>query len=129
MSKIVTGIGGFIILMALWFAIAPDHVKTLMDWDSQTGQNIAGGMRLVFGVLLMLAAPATRYPDGLRIFGGVIFLAGLGVIFLPAEMWSSVMQWWMGMDTALWRIGAGIGGLAMGAFFIHAARTREPSAS
>ena len=129
MSKLVTAVGVLFVFMGLWILIAPEHLMSVADWDSRTGQNVAGGVRLVMGLFLMVAAPATRYPKGIRIFGGVVILAGLVVLAVSAEAWSTVMELWMGTNLVLMRVSGGIGGVLIGAFFIHAARPDEISTS
>lgn len=121
-SKMVMGLGVAIALLGVTVAVVPEQTKTIVDWTSREGLYIAAGMRVVSGLILFLAAPGTRYPKGMRIFGGVVLAAGLALPLLPIELWARLIRWWL-VDNALhYRVGGGVFGLLIGAFLIHAAR-------
>lgn len=121
MSKPVMGLGIFVILLGLWIAVSPEGLVSVADWESRQGLNLAGGMRIVTGLILIVSASATRYPRGLRIFGGIVLLAGLGILFIPLDLWVGLIHWWLDEHLALYRLIGGIGGILLGAFLVHAA--------
>ena len=74
--------------MGVSIGLAPDRFLDATDWESRGGLYIAASIRIVSGFILILGAPASRYPVGLRIFGAVVLLAGLILLFLPLELWA-----------------------------------------
>ena len=83
MSKLVMGLGVLFVLMGLWIVVVPDQLVSIVDWQSRQGLHIAAGMRVLTGLVLVLSASSTKYPNGLRIFGGLVLVAGLGLPFIP----------------------------------------------
>ena len=50
-------------------------------------------VRVVFGALLILVARASRAPTALRIFGGLIVVAGLFTPFFGVERFGELIAW------------------------------------
>jgi hypothetical protein len=92
--------------------------------------HFAALVRLVFGVVLYLAAPASRAPICLRLVGAAIAVGGLLTPFIGAQFASVVLGWWSEGGAPLVRVWAAAG-LALGAFIGHAAapRRRAPDPS
>lgn len=126
MSKPVMGLGILVILLGLWIALSPEGLVSIADWKSRQGLNLAGGMRIVTGLILIVSASATRYPRGLRIFGGIVLLAGLGILFIPLDLWVGLIHWWLDENLTLYRLIGGAGGILLGAFLVHAALPSDP---
>jgi len=126
-SKFVTGVGVVFVLAGLWVAFLPDQLVSVVDWESRLGLNIAAGVRVIIGLVLIGSASATRYPTGLRIFGSVVFLAGLILFFVPLDFWAAVMRWSMVDHLGVLRFGGGLVGVLLGAFLVHASRPRQPA--
>lgn len=125
MSRLVMGLGVAIILAALWIAVFPDQLLSVVDWESQRGLYIAAGIRIAAGLLLLTAAPSTRYPKGLRIFGGLVLLVGLGLLFFPIDSWAGLIGWFFGEHPTAYRVAGGVGGVLLGAFLVHASLPRR----
>ncbi|MDB4324785.1 hypothetical protein N9971_00410 [bacterium] len=125
MSRLVIGLGGVFILLGLWVLILPDQVVSIVDWESRQGVYVAAAMRIVTGLILLLSASATRYPKGLRIFGVLILLAGLGLLFIPVETWSGLIRWWLVENLVIYRVCGGFVGMLVGIFLVHAALPRR----
>ena len=121
MFRLVIGLGGVFILLGLWVLILPDQVVSIVDWESRQGLHVAAGMRVVTGLVLLLSASATRYPNGLRIFGVLILLAGLSLPFIPIDTWSGLIHWWLVENLVIYRLGGGVVGILLGSFLVHAA--------
>ena len=128
MSRLVMALGVVFILMGLWVVVFPDQLVSIVDWESRQGLNVAAGMRVVTGLLLVLSASSTRYPKGLRIFGGLVLLAGLGLPFIPIDIWAGLIQWWLVENLVIYRVGGGVVGMLLGAFLVHAAQPERPAA-
>jgi hypothetical protein len=126
-SKLVMGVGGVFILTALVVLVAPDLLVSAADWESRGGQLSAGAMRIVFGGIFALAAPSTRYPKGMRIFGGVLVVAGFVVVAIPNELWAGLISWWLVQNLPAYRFGGALVGVLLGSFLIHASRPERLS--
>ena len=129
MSRSVMGLGVVFVLLGLWIAIAPDQFVSIVDWESRQGLYSAAGMRILIGLFLILAGSSTRYPRGLRIFGGVVLVAGLGLLFVPIDLWARLMHWVLLGDVMFLRVGGGLFGMLFGAFLVHAALPARPAAT
>src|SRR5258706_12922641 len=71
MSAIFAGLGAMLVFL-------PDTVLAVVrDLNTPNGLFVAAGVRLLFGGLLLTAASTSRAPNLLRVFGALIFLAGL----------------------------------------------------
>jgi hypothetical protein len=121
MSRFVMGLGIVFILMSLWVLFFPDQMVSIAKWESRQGLYLAAGMRVVTGLILLLSASATRFPRGLRIFGGLVLLAGLGLPFIPIDLWEGLIQWWLVENPSMYRAGGGALGMLLGAFLVYAA--------
>ena len=93
MSKFVIGLGAVFVLLSLWVQLFPDQIVSIARWEARRALYIAAGMRITTGLILLLSASSTRFPRGLRVFGGLMLLAGLGLLFIPTESWESLIQW------------------------------------
>ena len=122
MSKFVMYLGVAFILMGLWFAVFPDQMVSIVDWESRQGLYVAAGLRVVIGLILVLSASSTRYPKGVLIVGGLVLLAGLGLPFLPIDLWAGLMRWWLVENLVVYSTVGGVGGMLLGAFLVHAAQ-------
>lgn len=127
MAKFVMGLGVVIILIGLWLLFFPNQFGSVANWESRQGLYLAAGGRVATGLILLLSASSTRYPRGFRIFGGVILLIGLGLPFVPMDIWVSMIQWWL-VNLSNYNVGVGIVAMLLGAFFVHAALPEKPDA-
>lgn len=125
MSKPVAALGGLVILMGVWIAVLPEHLVSVVDWESRAGLYAAASIRIITGLLLIFSAPATRYPGGLRIFGALVLLVGLSLPFVPLELWAGMIRWWFVDHRVAMRIGAGVGGVLLGGFLVYASVPKE----
>ena len=85
--------------------------------DRPAGLLVAGLIRIVIGVALVLAAPASRAPRGLRLFGAFVVLAGLATPFVGTEHVRSIVDWWSGRGAVFMRAWAALA-LAIGATLV-----------
>jgi hypothetical protein len=124
-SKLVFTLGVVILLMGMSIGVAPEWFLGLTDWESRGGQNIAASIRVISGLALMLGAPASRYPTGLRVLGAVVLLAGLVLLVLPHGVWVGLIAWFIGGHATLIRVGGGVGATLLGLFLVHASRPKK----
>ncbi len=95
MSHILVVLGAICLLQGTVIALSPDTILGAIDWSSQSGQRIASGVRVVSGVLLFIAASASRFPRGLRALGAIVALGGLISLFIPLQLWQSIIDAWI----------------------------------
>ncbi|MBA3834096.1 MAG: hypothetical protein H0X34_19840 [Chthoniobacterales bacterium] len=79
---------------------------------------LAAIIRVVFGVVLIRAAPASRAPKFLRVFGFIIIIGGLLTPFVGVRFAHVIFDWWSG-GPGLVRVFAGVS-LALGVLLLYA---------
>src|SRR5438876_555530 len=113
----------FIMLVGMVGVFSPDSLLRI-------GRNVAtpGGLyaiavlRIVIGLVLVLVAPISRAPRGLRALGVIVVLAGLATPLFGVERTRAVLDWEAEQGTALVRLGAVLA-LALGGFVAFAVTT------
>jgi hypothetical protein len=79
----------------------------------------AVGLRMVMGLVVILAAPGSRAPNTMRALGAVMCLQALTATVLGPDHARAVMEWETKQGPALLRLGAGVA-LAAGVFMVLA---------
>ena len=97
-SQVVVLLAGISLCMAaVWGFYAPERlsqwVKATMaaDW----GIYMAVIVRLMLGVALIIAAPASRFPLVFLIVGWIAIVAGVAVAFIGRERLRRFMDWFL----------------------------------
>jgi len=80
---------------------------------------LAAAIRVVFGVVLFRAAPASRAPRVLRVLGFLIVIGGLLTPFFGVRIGHAILDWWSAGGPPLIRAWAGFS-LALGVFIVYA---------
>jgi hypothetical protein len=97
-------------------------------WIAATQAGLLGiaVLRSAIGVVLIMAAPATRTPKALQVIGAVVLGAGLATPLFGVERTKAVLDWEAAQGPSLVRA-VGAVGLAIGGFlaFALAPRTKE----
>ena len=128
MLKLVMAVGFFTVLIGVAVGISPERFLSLVDWPSREGLYVAAGIRVVVGILLLLAAPASRFPRVFRVIGVIALVAGLLMPFVPIRFWGDFMRWWIVDHLALFRILLAIGAILLGSFLAYAATPKRTAA-
>lgn len=55
---------------------------------------VAAVVRVAFGIVLVLAAPASRVPSALRVLGSLIVAGGLITPFYGVQFGHAMLDWW-----------------------------------
>ena len=121
MTNLIRVVGFAYIFLGVSVAVYPDLMLSV-DWATRSGLYIAGGMRIVVGIILMQGAPTSRFPRTLRVFGAIAMFAGLVLLVFPLEPWVAYMKWWMEAQLSLFRVVMAIAATLFGAFMVYAAR-------
>ncbi len=70
------------------------HLRLIRLVSTRRGFSVAGGIRVLLGVGLLIAAPTSRAPGLIQILGIIIiFVAVIMVLFGP-EPWQPYLDWW-----------------------------------
>lgn len=117
-------------LLGLSALLVPDRVLPLARFTTTPGGiYVAAGIRLLIGVILLMAAGGSRFPIVLRILGGFAMLGGIVtlVIGLAGAQW--IAEQTLAYATPAMRaIGAVL--IALGGFVIYAVSgSRSPRLS
>ena len=121
MLTVIAIFGVLICLGSIFGIIAPgrllDVVRGVMNHSA--GLYFAVGVRLALGIVLVLAAPASRFPLALQILGVITIIAALSIPFIGRARLMQLVEWFLGMPAAAVR-GILVLGFAFGAFLIYA---------
>ena len=80
---------------------------------------LAVACRMIMGIVVVLAARASRAPQIMRTLGAVMCLQALTATVLGADHARAVMEWETRQGTAVLRVGAAVA-LAAGSFMVFA---------
>ena len=116
-------VGVLTIAIGLGGIIHPDSLTELRRWYFATPATlyIAAAFRAGMGLVLILAAPAARWPRALRAVGIVMCMQATSAAIMGPEQARAILEWET-VHSALLRIG-GFVALLSGAFIISATAT------
>jgi len=120
MSTLAAAIGVAFILVGVLIVVSPERLLSVVDWESRRGLYIAATTRVLTGLVLMLAASASRTPSGFRIIGAIGVLTGLAFTLTPTARWAKGVRWWTKEHRALYR-GSRAVAILLGAFIAYGA--------
>src|SRR5258708_38727372 len=101
-------VAAFIMLVGVAGLLAPDSLLTLARYAvTPVGLYAVAAVRVGIGLVLILAAPISRAPRTLRVFGAVALVAGLTTPLLGADRARAILDWQLTQGTGLIRGGAG----------------------
>lgn len=108
------------LLVALLGALGVVAPERLLDvvrrFQTPAGLYAAAAIRLVLGLALLLAAPASRAPEAVRILGVFIVVAGVITPFFGIERFRRLLEWWSALGPGLvraWAVFALVFGLLL----------------
>jgi hypothetical protein len=118
MSAIFAGLGAMLVFL-------PDTVLSVVrDLNTPNGLFVAAGVRLLFGGLLLTAASTSRAPNLLRVFGALIFLAGIATPMFGTDRARNVIDA-LAADKGAYARMAGTLAIALGCAFVFALSPRS----
>jgi hypothetical protein len=92
--------------------------------STSTGLYVAAAVRVLFGAVLLAAAPASRWPLALRVLGAVLLLAGVLTPVFGLDRSAAMIGW--ASDHRIVLRAWGVVALALGALVVTAVR-RKPA--
>ena len=122
MEIVVSAFGFLVVAFGAWGVVHPQSIMRLGSsiWLSERGAYFGVGIRMVFGLLLILAAPETRFPDVVLVLGLVTLLAALAILVVGFDQLRAFVERWSPTRSGLIRLWALVA-IALGAFLVHAA--------
>ena len=121
-------VGLFIVAIGMGGIAAPHGLLTAVRFVlTPLGLYLVAALRIVFGVVLILAAPSARAPKVLRLLGFIILVAGLTTPFFGVDRARAMLDWWAARGPAFMRLWAGFA-VALGAFVVYAVAPRRHAA-
>jgi len=79
----------------------------IRQFQRPAGLYIAAFLRIVLGVALFVAAPASRSPEVVRIAGIIIFVSGFITPLFGLDRFRRILNWWSTRPPAFQRVWAG----------------------
>jgi uncharacterized protein YjeT (DUF2065 family) len=88
-------LGVFTLLMGVWGVLVPARLADFVArFGSKRGLWFAAGIRLVFGLALWFAAPASRAPLLLQVLGSAALIAAVVLPFMGVDRFRRLIDWW-----------------------------------
>ena len=107
MALVVSWVGWLIAAMGVGLMVSPTAFRWVANKFVEQGWlYIAVTIRVVIGVLFILAAPETAYPDAIYALGVLFIIAGVFLIFLGKKRLAQILAWWMQHTDKVLRFGA-----------------------
>jgi hypothetical protein len=117
-------IAALLILFGLTGVLWPEGLLGLAKSSfTSTGIYVLAIVRMLLGILLLLAARATRTPKTVRVIGIIIFVAGVATALLNGERAQLLKDWMLERGPDFLRIAACFP-LALGFFILVATLTK-----
>ena len=97
-------LGVFILLIGVWGVLAPSRIADFVTrFGSKSGLWFAASIRLVFGLALWFAAPASRAPFSLQVLGVIALLAAVILPFMGVDHFKARIDWWTKLSPTVMR--------------------------
>ena len=111
---LVLGSGVFILTVTAIVVVSPTFLRLLLSKMIGRGPlAVVSLLRLGLGIGFLFAAPFTRGPQFVRLFGIVLILAAVSAPILGLQRLTGWATWWMERSDGIIR-GCGVIGVALG---------------
>ena len=116
-----------IICIGLLALVTPNRFLSVAEYTvTPKGLYTIAALRVVFGLVLLVAAAASRLPKTMRVFGAIALVAGLTTPLFGVEQARAVFNWSSGHGTGLIRVW-GVIALVAGSLIAYAFTARRPA--
>jgi len=127
MRLIGLGIGVLVILAGAIGVAEPDVFLSVGRAVITPGGLFAiAALRIAIGLVFVLAAPASRAPQALRVLGVLVIIAGLATPSFGVVRSLAVLDWWASVGPSLRRIETGVV-VALGGLLVYVFRPPAPA--
>ena len=107
MSQVVVIVGLGILLFSISIFISPAKLKRLLQiFIERRWWQYAMAIRLVIGILFLVAAPDTHAPTVVRILGIIFILAGAALPIMGPARIERLIHWWLARRESTYRLWA-----------------------
>ena len=118
MSAVVVMVGILILLFSISIFIAPATLQRLLQvFMERRWWHYAMAIRIVIGILFLIAAPDTHAPSVVRALGIIFILAGAAIPIMGVARIERLVHWWLARSEGTFRVwaivAAGFGMLIM----------------
>ncbi len=111
MSSAVLIVGLLILGISISAALFPTTLRKVLLLFLQKGWwQLATAVRVVVGILFLLAAPETRAPLLIQIFGVIFILAGISIPLVGSARIEKLVLWWLKRPDYMCRLWALLAG-------------------
>lgn len=125
MKTLAFAIALLIIFLGLTGLFWPDALLSVGRYSfTSVGIYVVAIARVAIGLVLFLAAPASRAPKALRVIGVIACVAAVLVAFISIERAQELMNWWSANGMGFIRIAA-VAVLLLGSFIAYATAPRR----
>ena len=117
MSAVVVIFGLFMLGISIAILAAPERLKRMLQvFLDKQGFGLAAGIRIVAGVLFLMAASETRAPSFITAVGILFIVAGVAIPFIGRARIDRLATWWLAKPDWVLRVWAVAAGALGGAF-------------
>jgi len=121
MASVVLIIGVIVLVISAAALLAPGVFRGMLRVFRPRGMLYVGAfIRIVVGIVLLLAAPECRFPLGVRILGVFTVVAGVVLPFFNKTAKNALFDWVAEMPNSGLR-GFALMGIVLGAFLMYVA--------
>jgi hypothetical protein len=125
MKIIALVIATLMILLGLTGVLWPEGMMDFAKYTfTSTGIYVAAIVRMAVGLLLFVAAKATRTPKTVLAIALILLVAGVATALITVERAQFLRDWWLGRGPGALRIAACVP-LAIGCFVAGATLSRR----
>ncbi len=120
MAVLVSIVGALAAVVGLMGLANPKVIVNLVKYcEGPMRFRLAVGVRLVMGVVFLIAAPACRLPVVVQVLGVIAIVAAFVLLIVGQKRLDTFITWWLSRPPAVVRVAA-LFALAFGALLIYA---------
>ena len=95
MIILVRFIGIFVICAGVVLLVSPESMRKMLTFWKQDKRIYVGVfLRILTGMIFILAAPQARFPRVIVSLGGVIVAMGILIFIIGLERAKGILSWW-----------------------------------
>jgi len=123
-------VAGLTILVGIGGLVSPERGTEIRRLYFATPGRLytAAAVRVAMGLVVIVAAAASRAPKTLRVLGALMCMQGLAAALMGPDHARAVLEWETMQGPALLRVGAAVA-LTAGAFMVFAISVRPENRS
>ena len=120
MSTVALGLSILLAALGTLGLVSPQRLADLARrFLTPGGLYLAAVIRILFGVVLVFAAPTSRAPEFVRVIGIISIVAGAMTPLLRADQHRKILDWWTARGSGFMRIWSAVG-LVLGLVLAYA---------